>query len=339
MSNQKLKNIVEGFLFASDKALNVDHIIKMFPESERPEKEEIVEAIQIIETEFESHGIELKKVSTGYRFQVREEYSQWVSRLWEEKPQKYTRALLETLALIVYRQPITRGEIEEIRGVSVSSNIIKTLQEREWVKVVGHRDVPGRPALLASTKDFLDYFNLESLEDLPPLSEIKDLDAIATELDPEQNASLIEAIREMQEDQKTSKEESESESIDLVNETLEENPVASESESPETIADELDVVLKEEKKLEVEEGIIEATLLEQTNHMRVEENSAQDEIRSQVNDQSIDEFVEVTVDEPDNQINDNENSLQKEIENKIEEQIEESGKISNSHEDGKVGEV
>ncbi len=203
MGTNNLKNIIEGFIFASDKALSIEQLVKLFPEGEQPERDDVQQAVDTLLMDFADHGIELKKISSGYRFQVREECTQWVSRLWDERPQRYTRALLETLALIVYRQPITRGEIEEIRGVSVSTNIIRTLQEREWIKIVGHRDVPGRPTLFASTKQFLDYFNLESLEDLPPLSEIKDLDAIATELDPEQNAALLSAIRDMQETQNT----------------------------------------------------------------------------------------------------------------------------------------
>jgi len=198
MNKDILKNTVEGFLFASDKPLSVEQLVKLFPEGDQPQAEEIEQSIESLIADFETHGIELKKVKTGYRFQVKQETASWVARLWDEKPAKYTRAMLETLALIVYRQPITRGEIENIRGVSVSSHIIRTMVERDWVKVIGHRDVPGRPALYASTKEFLDYFNLSSLEELPPLSEIKDLDSIATELDPEQNAALISAIREMQ---------------------------------------------------------------------------------------------------------------------------------------------
>ncbi len=198
MSDTQLKAIIEGFVFASDKALSVDRLIKYFPEGEEPEPQAVLDVLAELQIDYEDRGVELRKVSTGYRFQVKQTITPWVSRLWDEKPARYTRALLETLALIVYRQPITRGEIEEIRGVAVSSNIIKTLQEREWVRIVGHRDVPGRPALYASTKMFLDYFNLESLEQLPPLSEIKDLDKIASELDPEKNAELIEAINEMQ---------------------------------------------------------------------------------------------------------------------------------------------
>lgn len=197
MSNSSLKAIIEGFIFASDKAMSVDRIISLFPENEEPEKQDVVSALEELQKDYEGRGIELNKVSTGYRFQVRQEFTPWVSRLWDEKPARYTRALLETLALIVYRQPITRGEIEEIRGVAVSTNIIKTLQEREWVRVVGHRDVPGRPALYATTKDFLNYFNLETLDQLPPLSDIKDLDTIVSELDPDKNSELIEAIEEM----------------------------------------------------------------------------------------------------------------------------------------------
>ena len=141
----------------------------------------------------------LKEVASGWRFQIREDLSDWVSRLWEEKPARYSRALLETLALIAYRQPVTRGEIEEVRGVSVSSNIIRTLLEREWVRVVGHRDVPGRPAMYATTKTFLDYFNLKTLDELPALSEIRDLDKINAELelngviDPETMLSVTQA--------------------------------------------------------------------------------------------------------------------------------------------------
>jgi len=254
MVPKKLKNIIEGFIFASDKVLSVDQLIKMFPEGERPDKNDVEQALQALQSDFESHGIELKQVSSGYRFQVREEHTAWVSRLWEERPQKYTRALLETLALIVYRQPITRGEIEEIRGVSVSTNIIRTLQEREWIKVVGQRDVPGRPTLFASTKQFLDYFNLESLEDLPPLSEIKDLDAIATELDPEQNAALLDAIRKMQDEQ---------------GKVLNENPsqpIENRAESVETIALEIENVLDDENKLDIAEDALETALLEQTSN-------------------------------------------------------------------------
>ena len=139
--------------------------------------------MEVISEECNDRGFELKEVASGYRFQVKQELSEWIGKLWEEKPPIYTRALLEILSLIAYKQPITRGDIEEVRGVSVSPNIIRTLIDREWVRVVGHRDVPGRPAMFATTKQFLDYFNLKSLQDLPPLSEIKELEKSVEEVD------------------------------------------------------------------------------------------------------------------------------------------------------------
>src|SRR5690554_6758908 len=182
-TNQKLKQIIEGLLLAAGKPLSLAAIAEIFLEEERPADDELQEALAGIAEDCEGRGFELKEVASGYRFQVRQDLSPWISRLWEEKPQRYTRALLETLALIAYRQPITRGDIEEIRGVSVSSTIIRTLLDREWVRVVGHRDVPGRPAMFATTRQFLDYFNLKSLQELPPLSEIRDLDQLHPELD------------------------------------------------------------------------------------------------------------------------------------------------------------
>lgn len=178
-----LKKIIEGALFASHQPLNIEKLGGLFYDEERPSNTEFRDALLELQTEYAERGLELKEVGTGWRFQVKMEVGEWVSRLWEEKPQKYSRALLETLALVAYRQPITRSEIEEIRGVAVSTQIIKTLQEREWVRVVGHRDVPGRPAMYATTREFLDYFNLRSLEELPSLAEIRDLDKINAELD------------------------------------------------------------------------------------------------------------------------------------------------------------
>ena len=172
----ELKRIIEGAILASESPLTIDNLESLFI-VESPTRSEIRDAIAEIEADCESRGFALKKVATGYRFQVKEKYSEWVSRLWEERAPRYTRALLETLALIAYKQPITRGDIEEIRGVAVSTNIIRTLLEREWVRVVGHRDVPGRPAMYATTKHFLDYFNVASLEELPTLQEIKDIAA------------------------------------------------------------------------------------------------------------------------------------------------------------------
>jgi len=182
MSEIGLVQIIEGALLAAGKPLTVAQLAELFEEHERPESGAIREALQEVAARCEGRGFELQEVASGFRFQVRQSLSPWVARLWHERPQKYSRALLETLALIAYRQPITRGEIEEIRGVAVSSNIIKTLHEREWVRVVGHRDVPGRPAMYATTRSFLDYFNLKTLDQLPALAELRDLETLNAEL-------------------------------------------------------------------------------------------------------------------------------------------------------------
>lgn len=183
MELQKLKNILEALLLSADKPMDIRHLDGLFEADEdRPSKDEIRQALQLLQEDYAERGIQLKEVSSGFRMQVAEEYAPWVSRLWEEKAPRYSRALLETLVLIAYRQPITRGEIEDIRGVSVSSHIVKTLQEREWIRVLGHKDVPGKPAMYGTTREFLDYFNLKSLDELPPLSDIKDLDKIHPEL-------------------------------------------------------------------------------------------------------------------------------------------------------------
>jgi len=157
-------------------------------------KKSIKEVLEMLQNDYAGRAMELKEVASGYRFQVRQDYAEHVGKLWEEKPSKYSRALLETLVLIAYRQPITRGEIEAIRGVSVSSHIIKTLTERDWVRVIGHRDVPGKPAIYGSTREFLDYFNLKSLDELPSLADIKDLDKIEPELALNEKAEELEAV-------------------------------------------------------------------------------------------------------------------------------------------------
>ncbi len=186
LSEVRLKEIIEAALMAAGKPLPIDSILKLFLEDERPERADVRRALDLLSKDYANRPVELLETAAGFRINVRSEYATWVSRLWEERPPRYSRALLETLSLIAYRQPITRGEIEDVRGVSVSSNIIKTLMERNWIKEVGHRDVPGRPALLATTKEFLNYFGLMSLDDLPPLSEIKDLDSINGELELEE---------------------------------------------------------------------------------------------------------------------------------------------------------
>lgn len=171
----KLSLIIEALLFSSSRPLSEKEIISAFEGSNPPELNEVRDALKNIESKYLENSIELVKVASGYRLRIKQEYSSWVSKLWEAKPQKYSRALLETLALIAYKQPITRGEIEAVRGVSVSSQIIRTLLDRSWIKVVGHRDVPGKPALFSTTKDFLDDLNLSKLSDLPELPEIQNI--------------------------------------------------------------------------------------------------------------------------------------------------------------------
>ena len=170
-----LSLIIEALLFSSSRPLNEKEIMSAFDLRSPPSSREIKDALKAIEEKYSGNSIELVKVASGYRLRIRQEYSSWVAKLWEAKPQKYSRPLLETLALIACRQPITRGEIEEVRGVSVSSQIIRTLLDRSWIKVVGHRDVPGRPALFSTTKDFLDDLNLSKLSDLPELPEIQNI--------------------------------------------------------------------------------------------------------------------------------------------------------------------
>lgn len=182
MAETGLVQILEGALMVAGEALSIQRLSQLFDEFDRPANTDLREALDEVGRRCEGRGYELVQVATGYRFQVRQNLSTWVGRLWQERPPRYSRALLETLSLIAYRQPITRGEIEEIRGVAVSTNIIKTLQERDWVRIVGHRDVPGRPAMYATTRQFLDYFNLKSLEELPPLAEIKDLENLSGDL-------------------------------------------------------------------------------------------------------------------------------------------------------------
>lgn len=187
---RKIQAITEAALLAAGKPMSLEQLRELFDEDERPARQVMEHVLALLEAACEGRGFELKKVASGYRLQVREEYAPWVARLFEEKPQRYSRALLETLALIAYRQPITRGEIEDIRGVTVSSNIIRTLLEREWVRVVGHRDVPGRPAMYATTRQFLDYFNLSDLDQLPPLSEVRDLEEIGREIEKNMQAEI-----------------------------------------------------------------------------------------------------------------------------------------------------
>ena len=173
---RELAPLLEAFLLASGKPQSMERLFELFEEGERPEPTVFKKALTLLGKSCEGRAFELKEVASGYRLQIREKFAPWVGRLWEERPQRYSRALLETMALIAYRQPITRGEIEDVRGVAVNSNIVKTLLEREWIRVVGYRDVPGKPAMFATTKAFLDHFNLKNLDDLPPLAELRELE-------------------------------------------------------------------------------------------------------------------------------------------------------------------
>ncbi|WP_266158500.1 SMC-Scp complex subunit ScpB [Dyella silvatica] len=185
MQIEQLKPILEAALLASTHPMTVQQLGDLFSEEDEVGREEIAKALEALGADCEGRGVQLLEVASGFRYQVRQEVHPWISRMWTEKPSRYSRALLETLALIAYRQPITRPEIEQIRGVVVSSNIIKTMEEREWIRVVGYRDVPGKPALFGTTRVFLDYFNLKSLDELPPLSEIRDMEDPQMRLDQE----------------------------------------------------------------------------------------------------------------------------------------------------------
>lgn len=181
-ANVELKNIIEAALLVAGQPLTLDKMLTMFPSESQPTREEIRAALEMLEEEYAERVVELKQIDRSWRFQTREKYAPWVTRLAEERPVRYSRALLETLAIIAYRQPVTRGDIENIRGVSVSTDIIKTLVGREWIRQVGVRNVPGRPALYGTTREFLEHFNLKNLEELPPLSALRDLDVISNEL-------------------------------------------------------------------------------------------------------------------------------------------------------------
>lgn len=183
MSDNHLRNVIEAAMLAAGKPLSVAELVQLFDEDARPATAEMKAALAALASEYEGRGIELRETASGWRISVRAQLAREVSRLWPERPQRYSRALLETIALIAYRQPITRAEIESVRGVAVNPNIVKTLMERSWVRVVGHRDVPGRPELLGTTREFLDYFGLRSIDELPPLAELKSMADLNPQLD------------------------------------------------------------------------------------------------------------------------------------------------------------
>ncbi len=198
MDDQEIKNVMEAALLAAGRPLNLEQLGELFKKRSRPDKKKLREILATLSSDYEGRGIELKEVASGFRIQIRRSMSDWLVPLWEERSPRYSRALLETLALIAYRQPITRGEIEDVRGVAVSTNIVRTLLERDWVRVVGHRDVPGKPAMFGTTKEFLDYFGLKKLDDLPPLAEIKDIDDFNVSLElpePSPQVDLVDDLK------------------------------------------------------------------------------------------------------------------------------------------------
>ena len=182
MEATEIKHFIEAALLAAGRPLNIDQLKGLFDGRMAPEKSEIRQAIETLNEEYEERGLIISEVASGFRLQIKTAMADRLHKLWEERPPRYSRALFETLALIAYRQPITRGDIEDIRGVSVSSNIIRQLLERDWVRVVGHRDVPGRPAMFGTTKAFLDYFSLKKLDDLPPLADLSDWESLRVQL-------------------------------------------------------------------------------------------------------------------------------------------------------------
>ena len=189
MSDHHIRNVIEASLLAADKPMSINEISELFDADSLTDKAQIQTTIDALALEYGDRGIELRETASGWRIQIRQSYAREISRLWPERPQKYSRALLETLALIAYRQPITRAEIESVRGVAVNPNIVKTLMEREWIRVVGHRDVPGHPELLGTTRRFLDYFGLRTIDELPPLAEIKEM----IDLNPQLSLPVAEA--------------------------------------------------------------------------------------------------------------------------------------------------
>lgn len=212
MELNEIKYVIEAALLAAGRPLSLDRLGELFGRRGAPDRDALRAALAALAEDYAERGIEIKEVASGFRIQVRSRMNDWLTPLWEERAPRYSRALLETLALIAYRQPITRGEIEEVRGVAVTTNIVRTLLERNWVRVVGHRDVPGHPAMFGTTREFLDYFGLKKLDDLPPLSEIADLVNISPELGlPEATpqVDLVEALSDAEDEQAPAPDESE----------------------------------------------------------------------------------------------------------------------------------
>jgi len=205
MDDTEIKYVLEAALLAAGRPLTLDNLGELFAKRSRPDKPQLKRVLDLLATDYAGRGIELKEVASGYRIQIKRSMSDWLTPLWEERAPRYSRALLETLALIAYRQPITRGDIEEVRGVAVTTNIVRTMLERGWIRVVGHRDVPGKPAMFGTTREFLDYFGLKKLDDLPPLSEIKDFDDLNVTLDLPELGSQTDLVDDLVDDLKIEK--------------------------------------------------------------------------------------------------------------------------------------
>lgn len=203
METEQLKYIVEAALLAAARPLDLATLQGLFGDEHPPERDDLRAAIVALQADYENRGITVQEVASGFRIQLRASMSAWVSHLWEERAPRYSRALMETLAIIAYRQPVTRGEIEEIRGVGVTTNIMRTLLERTWIRVVGFRDVPGKPAIYGTTKDFLDYFGLKRLDDLPPLADLKDLESLTAQLDLGEDEALPRSLAELTDETET----------------------------------------------------------------------------------------------------------------------------------------
>lgn len=284
LDDNKIKNIIEAALMAVAAPMSLDKIMQLFGDDEKPSNSKVKAALDSLKSDYDGRGVELVDVASGYRFQSRQEYSEWLSRLWEERPAKYSRATLETLALIAYRQPVTRAEIEDVRGVGVSSSIIKTMIERDWIRVVGHRDVPGRPALYATTKQFLDYFNMKSLEDLPSLAEIKDLEDLNPELDlPDPDEEREGKTLELPSDDQVENELDEnqaqaSEDVETEEEQLEQLTEPGSNQSVETSEQTIDSEELVEPATDKDDGLMDA-----------EKMDALDEINAEILDENLDE--------------------------------------------------
>ena len=201
MDDTQIKHVLEAALLAAGRPLNLDKLGELFAKRSRPDQQSLTSVLEMLAADYEGRGIELKEVASGYRIQIKQSMNDWLTPLWDERAPRYSRALLETLSLIAYRQQITRGDIEAVRGVAVTTGIIRTLLERDWIRVVGHREVPGRPAMFGTTREFLDYFGLKKLDDLPPLSEIKDLDDFKLPLDFPEFSPQIDLVDGLEDEQ------------------------------------------------------------------------------------------------------------------------------------------